>query len=174
MSKGKGKSEYLRMLSVKDEAKMVERKKLFGTNGIRGVSNKDLTPERVIKIGSAIGSFFNKAKVIVGYDARTTGPIFAKGVIAGLNSTGCDVLFIGMAPTPSIQYAVKRNRVDGAIIITASHNPPEYNGIKVIWKDGIEISQEQEKQIEEIFFSGKIAYSNWNRIGTTQELYGVI
>lgn len=152
---------------------MVERKKLFGTNGIRGVSNKDLTPEKVIKIGSAIGTFFNNAKVIVGYDARTTGPIFAKGIIAGLNSTGCDVLFIGMAPTPSIQYAVKRNRVDGAIIITASHNPPEYNGIKVIWKDGIEISREQEKQIEDIFFSGKIAYSNWNRIGTTQELYGV-
>jgi phosphomannomutase/phosphoglucomutase len=152
---------------------MVKRKKLFGTNGIRGLSNKDLTPEKVIKIGSAIGTFFNTGKLIVGCDARTTGPIFTKGIIAGLNSTGCDVFFIGMSPTPSTQYAIKTNQVDGGVIITASHNPPEYNGIKVIWKDGVEISREQEKQIEKIFFSEKISYANWNRIGTTQKLYRI-
>jgi phosphomannomutase/phosphoglucomutase len=147
---------------------------LFGTNGIRGVVNKELTPEIAIKIGSAIGTFFKHAKILVGYDARTSSPMLAKAVIAGLNATGCDVLFAGMAPTPALQYAVKNHKIDGAVIITASHNPPEYNGIKVIWNDGIEISREQEIEIENIFFEETIAYADWDKIGKKSELQGII
>ena len=130
---------------------MLGARRLFGTNGIRGIVNKELTPEMAIKIGSAIGTFFKHAKLLVGYDARTSGPMLARAVIAGLNASGCDVLFAGMAPTPTLQYAVKNRKLDGAVIITASHNPPEYNGIKVVWNDGIELSREQEINIENIF-----------------------
>ena len=148
-------------------------KKLFGTNGIRGVVNKELTPEMAIKVGSSIGTFFGRKNLLVGHDARTSGPMFAKAVIAGLTATGCNVFFAGMAPTPALQYAVKNHGMDGGVIITASHNPPEYNGIKVIWNDGIEISHEQEIEIENIYFESETVFAEWDKLGTTHELPGV-
>ena len=152
---------------------MMSSRKLFGTNGIRGVVNKELTPEMAIKVGSAIGTFFGRKNLLVGHDARTSGPMFAKAVIAGLTATGCNVFFAGMAPTPALQYAVKNHEMDGGIIITASHNPPEYNGIKVIWNDGIEISHEQETEIENIYFENETEFAEWDKLGTTHELPGV-
>jgi phosphomannomutase/phosphoglucomutase len=147
--------------------------KLFGTNGIRGVVNKELTPEMAIKVGSAIGTFFGRKNLLVGHDARTSGPMFARAVIAGLTATGCNVFFAGMAPTPALQYAVKNHCMGGGVIITASHNPPHYNGIKVIWNDGIEISHEQEIEIENIYFENKQVLAEWNELGAKHELSGV-
>ena len=149
-------------------------RKLFGTNGIRGLVNVELTPEMAIKVGSSIGTFFGKEKnLLLGYDARTSGPMFAKAVISGLIATGCNVFFAGMAPTPSLQFAVKNHKMDGGVIITASHNPPEYNGIKVIWSDGIETSHEQEVEIENIYFDNKIVFASWDKLGAKRELAGI-
>jgi len=153
---------------------MIGQRRLFGTNGIRGIVNKELTINMAVKIGSAIGTFFNYGTLIVGYDARTSSPMLAKAVIAGLNATGCHVLFAGMAPTPALQYAVKNHKADGAVIITASHNPPEYNGIKVAWNDGIELSRKQEIEIEGVFFDEEIRYAEWKNIGEQRDLPGVI
>jgi phosphomannomutase/phosphoglucomutase len=145
-------------------------RKLFGTNGIRGIVNKELTPQIAVKVASAIGTFFGKGSLLVGHDARTSGPMFSEAVIAGLTSTGCNVYFAGMAPTPALQYAIKNHRMSGGVIITASHNPPEYNGIKVIWNDGIEISHKQETEIEKIFFEGKQVYAEWNKLGVKHNM----
>ena len=153
---------------------MLSQKRLFGTNGIRGVANEELTPMIAIKIGSAIGTFFKRARLIVGHDARTSSPMLAKAVVSGLVATGCDVLLAGMAPTPALQYAVKNHKTAGGVIITASHNPPEYNGIKVVWKDGIEISRKQEIEIEKIYFDEKTRYAEWNKLGKTRELPGIV
>lgn len=147
--------------------------KLFGTNGIRGLANKELTPAMATKVGTAIGTFFKGKKLLVGHDARTSGPMFSECVISGLIATGCKVFFAGMAATPALQFAVKNHALDGGVVITASHNPPEYNGIKVIWRDGIEISHKQEKIIEEIYFENKVQYANWDKLGTRQELQGI-
>ena len=147
---------------------------LFGTNGIRGLANKELTPEMAIRVGYAVGTFFKRGTLIIGYDARTSGPMLTKAVIAGLNATGCNVLLAGMAPTPALQYAVKHHRSNGGVIVTASHNPPEYNGIKVIGNDGIEISHEHEIQIENIYHNKKTRLTDWKEIGETRELPGVI
>jgi phosphomannomutase/phosphoglucomutase len=144
--------------------------KLFGTNGIRGLVNKELTPEMAVKIGSSIGTFFGKKNVLIGHDARTSGVMFSKAVTSGLTATGCNVFFTGMAPTPALQFAVKNHKMDGGVIITASHNPPEYNGIKDIWCDGIEISHEQETEIEKIYFEDKIKFAEWNKLGAVHEL----
>ena len=152
---------------------MMSANKLFGTNGIRGLVNKELTPEMAIKVGSAIGTFFGRKNLLIGYDARTSGPMLAEAVTAGLTATGCTVFSAGMSPTPALQYAVKNHKMDGGVIITASHNPPEYNGIKVIWNDGIETSHEQETEIERIYFENKNALAEWNKLGTTRELLGV-
>ena len=149
-------------------------RKLFGTNGIRGLVNVELTPEMAIKVGACIGTFFGKNKnILLGYDARTSGPMFAKAVISGLNAAGCNVYFAGMASTPAIQFATKNHKMDGGVIISASHNPPEYNGIKVIWSDGIETSHEQETEIEDIYFDNKIVYAPWDKLGAKRELPGI-
>jgi len=149
-------------------------RKLFGTNGIRGLVNVELTPEMAIKVGASIGTFFGKNKnLLLGYDARTSGPMFARAVIAGLTAAGCNVYFAGMASTPAIQFAVKNHKMDGGVIISASHNPPEYNGIKVIWSDGIETSHEQEAEIEKIYFDNKIVFADWDKLGEKHELEGV-
>jgi phosphomannomutase/phosphoglucomutase len=152
---------------------MMSSSKLFGTNGIRGVVNKELTPEMAIEVGSSIGTFFKRKNLLVGHDARTSGPMFAKAVISGLTATGCNVFFAGMAPTPALQFAIKNHGMDGGVIITASHNPPEYNGIKVVWNDGIEISHEQEIEIENIYFENETVLAEWDKLGTTHELLGV-
>lgn len=145
--------------------------KLFGTNGVRGVVNVELTPEMAIKLGASIGTFFGKGKnLLLGYDARTSGPMFSKAVISGLVATGINVYSAGMASTPALQFSVKNHKMDGGVIITASHNPPEYNGIKVIWSDGIETSHEQEAEIENIYFENKIVYAPWDSLGAKHEL----
>ena len=151
----------------------MSERKLFGTNGIRGLVNVELTPEMAIKVGCAIGTFFGRKNLLLGYDARTSGPMLVKAVVSGLTATGCNVFLAGMAPTPALQYAVKNHKMDGGVIITASHNPPEYNGIKVIWSDGIETSHEQEVEIENIYFDNKIVFAEWDKLGTPQELSGI-
>jgi phosphomannomutase/phosphoglucomutase len=153
---------------------MLTAGRLFGTNGIRGLVNKELTPEVAVKIACAIGTFFKNGSILVGYDARTSGPMLAKAVTAGLTATGCDVLLAGMAPTPALQYAVKCNGLKGGVVITASHNPPEYNGIKVLWNDGVEISREQEIAVEDIYFKQRVRLPKWSDIGETRDLPGII
>ncbi|MEM2102518.1 MAG: phosphoglucosamine mutase [Candidatus Bathyarchaeia archaeon] len=153
---------------------MSQERRLFGTNGIRGIVNEDLTPEFVINIGAAIGTFFEHKRLLVGYDGRTSNIMFAHAVTSGLTATGCDVYNVGMAPTPAIQYAVRKHNMDGAVIITASHNPPEYNGIKVTGNDGIEISREEEIKIENIFFDKRFSLAEWKKIGQTYALNGII
>ena len=148
-------------------------RKLFGTNGIRGLVNVELTPEMAVKVGCAIGTFFGRKNLLLGHDARTSGGMFSKAVISGLTAAGCNVFFAGMAPTPALQFAVKNHRFDGGVIITASHNPPEYNGIKVIWSDGIETSHEQEVEIENIYFDNKMVFAEWDKLGTVQDQPGI-
>ena len=148
-------------------------KKLFGTNGIRGAVNEELTPEMVVKIGSSIGTFFKAKSLLVGHDARTSGPMLTNAVVSGLNAAGCDVFFAGMASTPALQFAVKNHRFNGGVIVTASHNPPKYNGIKVLWNDGIEISHSKELEIEDIYFNEKIRLANWDKLGAKRELQAV-
>jgi phosphomannomutase/phosphoglucomutase len=151
-----------------------QSRRLFGTNGIRGVANIDLTPEFAIKIGGAIGTFFEKGHILVGYDSRTSSPMLAQAVIAGLTSTGCATYNVGMGPTPAIQYAVKHHKMDGAVMVTASHNPPEYNGVKVIADNAIELPREHEIEVENIFFDERIRKAKWNEIGEIRRLPGIL
>jgi len=144
---------------------MEDSRRLFGTNGIRGVVNRELTPEFAIKIAEAIGTFFKQGKIILGYDGRVSNIMLANAVMSGLVSAGCDVYDIGMAPTPCVQYAVKNHQMNGGVMITASHNPPEYNGIKVMAEDGVEIPRQQEAEIEDIFFENRVRRVDWQEVG---------
>ncbi|HVP94760.1 MAG TPA: phosphoglucosamine mutase [Methanoregulaceae archaeon] len=140
------------------------QKRLFGTNGVRGIVGKDMTPELALSIGYALGSM-RKGRIAVGRDTRTSGECLANAVRAGLMATGCDVVDLGILPTPALQYLVTRH-FDGGAMITASHNPPEYNGVKIIEPDGTEMGDEETILLEERLFSKKFAIKPWDQVGT--------
>ncbi|MEM3516678.1 MAG: phosphoglucosamine mutase [Candidatus Bathyarchaeia archaeon] len=139
-------------------------KKLFGTNGVRGIVNKELTPQLVFELSLAIGAFFNSGEVILGRDGRKSSEVLSYLVSAGLIETGCAVYDVGMLPTPALQWITRKNNVNGGVMITASHNPPEYNGIKVMDKDGVEIVKEKEEVIEKIYFNKEWRLSAWSEM----------
>jgi phosphomannomutase/phosphoglucomutase len=106
-------------------------RKLFGTNGVRGVLNKDLTPNLVLDLSESIGTFFGRMinpKILLGFDGRTSSPMLADIIASALVNAGCKVYQAGMAPTPAIQFLTKIQELNGGVMVTASHNPPEYNG----------------------------------------------
>ncbi len=126
-------------------------KKLFGTNGVRGVFSEDFTLEFVNDLTMSLAAYFKKGKILVGYDGRHSSPIVAKIVSSTLNYSGLDCYIAGLVPTPCLEYATKKLGYDGGLMITASHNPPQYNGIKPVASDGVEISRDDEKIIEKIY-----------------------
>ena len=130
----------------------MEYKRLFGTNGIRGIVNKDLTPEFCFRLGLAVGEYFGEnALLLIGYDGRYGSSMIFHSLCAGIISTGCEVHVGGYTTTPMLQYSIKSLGYDGGVMITASHNPPEFNGIKVMASDGIELDRESEIKIEKLF-----------------------
>ncbi len=130
--------------------------KFFGTNGIRGVFKEDFTLEFIHDMTLAIAKYFKEGPILVGYDGRDSSPIIAKIVCSTLNYCGIDCNNAGLVPTPCLEYAVKKLNYNGGIMITASHNPPQYNGIKPAAKDGVEIPREDELIIEGIYLE-----KNW-------------
>jgi len=149
-------------------------RKLFGTNGVRGILNKSITVETLVKLGYAIGTYFEGGKLLVGMDGRIGSPIAKDATVSGLLAAGCEVLDAGLAPTPVIQHDARFNAVNGCIIFTASHNPPEYIGVKVCGPDGVEISREEEERIESIFFEGNYKLVEWSKVGKVRSITGSI
>ena len=125
--------------------------KYFGTNGIRGVFDEDFTLEFIHEMTLSVGTYFEKGPILIGYDGRESSPLICKIITSSLNSIGIDCNIAGLVPTPCLEYAVKSLGYSGGIMITASHNPPQYNGIKPAGKDGVEISREDELLIENIY-----------------------
>jgi len=126
--------------------------KLFGTNGVRGVFSEDFTLEFVHDLVLAISTYFKEGRILVGYDGRDSSVVVSKLVCSTLNYAGLDCHLAGLIPTPCLEFATKTLGYNGGIMITASHNPPEYNGIKPVASDGVEVSHEDENVIEDIFF----------------------
>ncbi|MCL2687259.1 MAG: hypothetical protein FWE58_01825, partial [Methanobrevibacter sp.] len=138
-------------------------KRLFGTFGVRRTANDVLTPEFASRLAASYGSIV-QGKVAIGGDTRTTTPMIKHAIAAGLLSSGCDVIDLGILPTPAVQYAV-RNYYDGGIIVTASHNPPKYNGLKFVDEYGIGLKDEDELAIEEMYFDDEPKRNTWDSIG---------
>ena len=145
----------------------------FGTNGIRGVFPEEFSLEFVNEMVLAIGTHFGGGPILIGFDGRESSPIISKVITSALNSIGIDCDVTGIVPTPCLEFAVKTLGYAGGIMITASHNPPQYNGIKPIAKDGVEISREDELLIEDIYLK-----QNWiknsDRWGRTKKEERVI
>ncbi len=130
--------------------------RLFGTDGVRGIANKDLTNELAMKIGAAAAAVLlkeaksTKPTVLIGKDTRASGDMLEAALTAGLCSVGCNVLSIGIVPTPAVAYLVGKYECEAGIMISASHNPCEYNGIKIFQKSGYKLDDAIEDEIEKI------------------------
>lgn len=130
--------------------------RLFGTDGVRGIANEDLTNELAMKIGSAAATVLleesksAKPTVLIGKDTRASGDMLEAALTAGLCSVGCNVLSVGVVPTPAVAYLVGQYQCEAGIMISASHNPCEYNGIKIFQKTGYKLDDSIEDEIEQI------------------------
>lgn len=129
--------------------------RLFGTDGVRGVANTELSCELAMKIGRATAMVLTdekhkKPKVLIGQDTRISATMLESAIAAGLCSVGADVMTLGVVPTPAVAYLVKEYGYDAAVMISASHNPCEYNGIKIFKSDGYKLPDMIEEQIEAI------------------------
>lgn len=143
--------------------KKAPSKRLFGTNGVRGVVGTEITPDLVYKIGAAFGSM-RSGRIAVGRDTRTSGETLLHALKAGLLGTGCNVVDCGILPTPALQFLIKEE-FDGGAMITASHNPPEYNGVKIIESDGTEMGDEETIKLEQRIFDQTFSIKPWNEVG---------
>ena len=129
--------------------------RIFGTDGVRGVANKELTVELAMNLGKAGAYVLTKEKahkptILVGGDTRISGEMLANALMAGICSVGADAVYVGVVPTPAIAYLTRHYGYDAGVVISASHNPSEYNGIKFFNGDGYKLSDLLEDEIEEV------------------------
>ena len=136
-------------------------RKLFGTDGIRGVANKDpLTVETTVKLGRAAAHVFRlnegRHRIVIGKDTRLSGYMLESALTSGICSMGVDVLLVGPFPTPGIAFLTRSLRADAGVMISASHNSFEDNGIKFFARDGLKLPDDVEGRIETLVTSGEI------------------
>ena len=142
---------------MKEKPKKMSR--MFGTDGVRGVANTELTPLLAMQLGAAGATVLTEEKsyrptIMVGCDTRISGDMLANALMAGICSVGANAVYVGVLPTPAIAYLTRKYKVDAGVVISASHNPVEFNGIKFFNGDGYKLSDELEDQIEALIKDG--------------------
>ena len=163
---------------------MKDLRKLFGTDGIRGVANIDLTPEFVVEVGRAGARYLSlekkgEGRVLIGRDTRPSGDYISSAIASGFLSAGVNIIDAGILPTPAVALLVKLLDLDGGVVISASHNPVEDNGIKFFAKGGLKLTDYQEKSIEDYILEHKVEGSPGKagdavgRFSTLQNAYDI-
>jgi len=155
---------------------LTARGKLFGTDGARGIANADLPPELALSIGRAFGQWLadqaTAPRVLLARDTRVSGPMLAAAVTAGLGSTGARVVDCGVLPSPGLFLLVRRERAAGGVVVSASHNPPEFNGIKLVDGQGLKLPASAEGAIENLIFAEEdvLPRPTGDRLGSTETM----
>lgn len=145
--------------------------RLFGTSGVRGIINEDFTPEIALKLARSLAtSLGNSGTIVVGKDPRTSSDLIEDIITSGLLSGGCSVKKLGVVPTPVVGVAARSLGADAGVMITASHNPPEYNGVKFFDSSGMAYTPDKESEIEEIYFGEKSGSVEWSEIGDVSSI----
>lgn len=147
---------------------MASSELIVSVSGIRGIIGDSLSPEAACRFAAALGTHLKQGRVLVARDSRPSGDMLKHAVFAGLQSVGCTVEDIGIAPTPTVGLAVRNLRAAGAMMITASHNPAQWNGLKLFGPDGAVLPADQGQEVRMIYNSGQTARASWNAIGTVR------
>ena len=150
--------------------------RLFGTSGIRGKIGSEITLNLITDVGMAAATYIGGKgrKVVIGYDTRTSNEMVENAITAGILQCGCDVIRLGMVPTPLVGYAAMKLNADIGIMITASHNPSQYNGIKLWNPKGMAYTQDQERTIEKIVHEKSFSKVSWEDIGNIKDNHSII
>jgi phosphoglucosamine mutase len=161
-----------------DQVKRQMTRSYFGTDGIRGRANASITPELALKVGQAAGLIFRRGdfrnRVVIGKDTRLSGYMIENALVAGFTSVGMEVLLLGPMPTPAVAMLTRSMRCDLGVMISASHNPYEDNGIKLFGPDAYKLSDEVEHEIEELIDSDlRSRLASPDRIGRAKRIEGV-
>ncbi len=152
---------------------------MVSVSGVRGLVGTDLTPEMVARWAAAFGTWAQtgkgdggrgkgRSRVVLGRDARTSGPMFAGAATAGLQSVGCHVIDVGLVATPTVQLAVEHHRAAGGIILTASHNPIEWNALKFVGPDGIFLDSLAGTRVRQLAAGDSLQRASYNAIGSVE------
>lgn len=151
-----------------------EAPKLFGTSGIRGKINSEITSELALNMGRALSTQLGTGHhVVIGYDSRTSNEMLERALTVGILEGGCDVLSLGLAPTPLVGYSTMKLEADAGVMITASHNPPQYNGIKVWNRNGMAYRAHQERALEKIIHYKTFTNASWKDIGKVRDISSI-
>ena len=142
--------------------------KLFGSSGVRGLANVEVTPSLAAEIGAAVATCFKPLKVVVGRDTRTSSIMLEEAAVAGLLSGGADAWQLGIVPTPVLAFLTKRLKADAGIMITASHNPPQYNGLKIFNADGMAYAMKSQDKVEETIRKKRFKRITWADLGISK------
>jgi len=144
--------------------------KLFGTTGVRKVYGTEFDLEMALNLGKAVGTYLSEGTVLIARDARTTGKMVADALTAGIVSTGVNVVRAGIIPTPTLAFLTRKYGYSTGLMITASHNPPQYTGVKFWSSDSMGYKPEMEAEMEKIYISRKFNVAQWDAIGNESTL----
>ncbi len=136
----------------------------IGIAGVRGIVGETLTPELVIAFAQAFGTYLDSGKILICRDTRASGPMVRAAVAAGLLASGCEVIDLGICPTPTMQLAVEHFNAAGGISITAGHNPAQWNALKFVRSDGLYLNTRQAEELLDIYHQAEFAKAKWNEI----------
>ena len=132
--------------------------------GVRGIVGETFTPEVAVGFAQAFATYFDSGRILICRDTRSSGPMVRSAVVAGLLATGCEVIDLGICPTPSLQLAMAWLKADGGIAVTAGHNPTQWNALKFVRGDGLYLNPQQAEELLDIFHQGEFAKARWNNI----------
>ncbi|HEX8474115.1 MAG TPA: phosphoglucosamine mutase [Pyrinomonadaceae bacterium] len=138
----------------------------IGISGVRGVVGETFTPELAVSFAEAFGTYLDAGRILICRDTRSSAPMVRSAVLAGLLAAGCEVIDLGICPTPSLQLAVPWLKADGGISITAGHNPEPWNALKFVRADGLYLNTMQADELLDIFHQAEFSKATWERIQT--------
>ena len=136
----------------------------IGITGVRGIVGETFTPELAVEFAQAFGTYLDGRRILVCRDTRSSGPMIRSAVLSGLLAAGCEIVDLGICPTPSMQLAMKWLKADGGIAITAGHNPWQWNALKFVRGDGLYLNPTQAEELLDIFHQGEFLKADWKRI----------
>lgn len=150
---------------------VIPKELMVSVSGVRGRVGEALTPEVVTRFASAFGAYLSdrsggrRPRVVIARDSRTSGPMFVRAAAAALQAVGCDVIDLGLAPTPTTLFAIRHHRADGGIVVTASHNPVEWNALKLAGPDGMFLDAEEGPRMRAFLADDAIRFAGWDGLG---------
>jgi len=146
----------------------------IGITGVRGVVGEAFTPELAVDFAQAFGTYLDGGRIVVSRDTRPSGPMVHAAVCSGLLASGCEVIDLGVCPTPSLQLAARQFEAEGGIAITAGHNPSKWNALKFVRSDGLYLNATQAEELLDIYHQGEFLKTTWDKIKTRVETMDAI